>query len=147
MNDVVLYGSEADGGEVALDELRNHNEAARRTNQKPSKDFPKERRLVEVVVATDVVAEDVLFGGFLDGIGDEAEDGPDPEQHGEAAEEVLAELDPLGRHLGRRQRVGTVALQVGPRLTRRQTLFQQTHRNPSNPANNSAPHPPHPTEY
>jgi len=110
MNDVVLYGSEADGGEVALDELRNHNEAARRTNQKPSKDFPKERRLVEVVVATDVVAEDVLFGGFLDGIGDEAEDGPDPEQHGEAAEEVLAELDPLGRHLGRRQRVGTVAL-------------------------------------
>ena len=75
---------------------------------------------------TDVVAEDVAFGlAVLDAVGEEAEDGADPEQHGEAAEELPAELDPLGRRLGRRQRVRSIACQVDLGLSRRQTLAKQ----------------------
>jgi hypothetical protein len=32
---------------------------------------------------------------YLDSVGDEAEDSPEPEQQGEAAEKVLAKLDPF----------------------------------------------------
>ena len=60
----------------------------------------------------------LLEGSRLNGVGDEAEDGTDPEQHREAVEEVLAELDPLGDLLGRRERVRAVPVQVllGTRL-------------------------------
>ena len=69
-----------------------------------------------------VIAEDVVFAGDFDGVGDEAEDGTDPQQHGESSEEILAEFDPLGRRLGRRQGVGTVALEDRLGLRHRQTL-------------------------
>ena len=38
-------------------------------------------------------------------VSDEAEYGSDPEQHGEAAEQLLAELDPFRRLFRRRQSV------------------------------------------
>ena len=81
---------------------------------------------VEVMVDVDsfsyVVAEDVLFAADFDGVGEEAEDGTDPQQQRESTEEVLAELDPLGRHLGRRQRVGPVTLENRLGLCHCQTL-------------------------
>ena len=53
------------------------------------------------------------LGPRLDGVGEEAEDGAEPEEHCEAAEEVLRELDPLRRGGRRRQGVGPVPLPVG----------------------------------
>lgn len=62
----------------------------------------------------------------FDAVGDEAEQGADPEHQREAAEEVLGEFDPFGRRFGRRQRVRPVALQIGRRLLRRQSLANLT---------------------
>ena len=50
--------------------------------------------------ATHVIARWVLIGGGLDGVGHEAQDGSDPQQQGEAHEQLLTELDPLGGGLG-----------------------------------------------
>jgi len=51
-----------------------------------------------------------LFKGrCLNGVGHKAEDGSTPKEHGEASKQVLAELDPLGRRLGRREGVGAVS--------------------------------------
>jgi len=74
---------------------------------------------------TYVVAGRVLGGAGLDGVGDEAEHGADPQQQREAAEQLLAELDPLGRRLGRTQLVGSVTSQDRPRPLRRVTLHTQ----------------------
>ena len=60
----------------------------------------------------------------LDGVGEEAEDGAEPEEHGEPAEEVLRELDPLWRGWGRREGVGPVALAVGLGLRLGQARLQ-----------------------
>lgn len=50
----------------------------------------------------------LVLCGHLDSVGQEAEDGTDPEQDGEAAEQLPAELDPLRGGGGRGQGVGTV---------------------------------------
>ena len=52
-------------------------------------------------------------GPSLNGVGEKAEDGPEPQKHREAAKEVLRELDPLGRGGRRREGIGPVALAVG----------------------------------
>lgn len=72
---------------------------------------------------TYVVTEDVLFGADFDRIGDEAKDGTDPQQHGKAAKEVLAEFHPFGRRLRRRQGIGTVAFKDGLGLRCSQALI------------------------
>lgn len=51
----------------------------------------------------------LVLRGHLDAVGQEAEDGTDPEQDGEATEELTAELDPLRGSGGRGQRVWTVS--------------------------------------
>lgn len=50
----------------------------------------------------------LVLCGHLNAVGQEAEDGTDPEQDGEAAEQLAAELDPLRGGGGRGQCVGTV---------------------------------------
>lgn len=42
-----------------------------------------------------IVIGRLVLCGHLDGVGQEAEDGTDPEQDGEATEQLTAELDPL----------------------------------------------------
>ena len=69
-----------------------------------------------------VVLGRVVVGGLGYAVGDKAQDGARPQEHGEAAEQLLAELDPLGRRLGRRQSVGSVALEHLARALLRQTL-------------------------
>ena len=51
----------------------------------------------------------VLGGDLFYSVGYETEDGPDPQEGGEAAEQLLTELDPLGRRLGGREGVGAVS--------------------------------------
>lgn len=68
----------------------------------------------------------------LDGVGNEAENGANPEQQGETTEEVFAELDPLRGGFWRGECVGPVAFQVflGFRMTKTlrttNTLFDAT---------------------
>ena len=50
----------------------------------------------------------------LDAVGNKAEDGTEPEEHGKAGEEAFAEFDPLRHRRRRRQRIRTVLLD--PRL-------------------------------
>ena len=66
--------------------------------------------------ATHIVTRRILEGRRLDTVSDEAEDGSDPEKERETAEQLLAELHPLGRGFGRSQFVGTIALQEALRL-------------------------------
>ena len=58
----------------------------------------------------EVVVRRLLEGAGLDAVREEAEDGAEPEQQREPAEQVLAELDPLGRLGRRRQSVGAISL-------------------------------------
>lgn len=60
---------------------------------------------------THVVPGGVVLGARLDAVGQEAEDGPDPQQDGEAPEELAAELDPLRGGGWRRERVRPVPRQ------------------------------------
>ncbi len=55
-----------------------------------------------------IVIGRLVLCGHLDGVGQEAEDGTNPEQDGEAAEQLTAELDPLRGGGGRSQSVWTV---------------------------------------
>jgi len=57
---------------------------------------------------TYIIARRVLGRRRLNGVGEEAEDGADPQQNREATEHLLAELDPLRRCLWRSQLVRTV---------------------------------------
>lgn len=59
-----------------------------------------------------IVVGRLFAGARLNGVGDEAEHGADPQQHRETAKQVLAEFDPFGCLFGRGQCVRTVALQV-----------------------------------
>ena len=59
----------------------------------------------------EVVWEDVLDGGQLDCVGHEAEDGSDPEEQREAAEELRQELAPLALRFRRGQRVRPVGVE------------------------------------
>ena len=61
----------------------------------------------------EVIIWRLLEGAGLDSVGEEAEDGAEPEQQREAAEQVLAELHPLGRLGRRRQSVGAISLLAG----------------------------------
>ena len=61
----------------------------------------------------EVVIGRLLLRQCLDGVGHEAEDRPDPQEEGESAKQVLAELDPLGRLGRRRQSVGAISLLPG----------------------------------
>lgn len=71
---------------------------------------------------TYVVTEHVLFCADFNRVGDEAKDGADPQEHGKAAEEVLAEFHPFRRRFGWRQGVGTVAFKDGLGLCCSQAL-------------------------
>ena len=57
----------------------------------------------------------ILHGG-LDAVGQEAENGPDPQQDGEAPKELATELDPLRGGRGRGEGVGPIPSQnvLGP---------------------------------
>lgn len=57
---------------------------------------------------THVVPRGIVLRACLDAVGQEAEDGPDPQQDGEAPEELAAELDPLWGGGWRRERVWPV---------------------------------------
>lgn len=59
-----------------------------------------------------IVVGRLIAGTRLDGVGDEAQDGANPQQQREATKEIFTELDPFRRLFGRRQRVRAVALQV-----------------------------------
>lgn len=62
--------------------------------------------------ATHVIPGGLVLCGSLDGVGQEAEDGTDPQQDGEAAEQLATELDPLWGGGGWSQGVGAVPGQV-----------------------------------
>lgn len=47
------------------------------------------------VESTHVVPRGIVLSACLDAIGQEAEDGPNPQKDGEAPKELAAELDPL----------------------------------------------------
>ena len=72
--------------------------------------------------STYIVSSGILVASCLDTVGDEAKDGTHPQQQRETAEQLLAELDPLGSGLWRRQLVGAVTLQEALRLLHSQTL-------------------------
>ena len=65
----------------------------------------------------------LFFCGHLDAVGNEAEDGAKPEEHGKAREETFAEFDPLRHSWGRRQRVWTVLLDAGSNQVVRQPVL------------------------
>lgn len=60
------------------------------------------------VHSTHVVSRGIVLRARLDAVGQEAEDGPDPQQDGEAPEELATELDPLWGGGRRRERVRPV---------------------------------------
>lgn len=59
-----------------------------------------------------IVVGRLIAGTRLDGVGDEAQDGADPQQQRKATKEIFTELDPFRSLFGRRQRVRAIALQV-----------------------------------
>ena len=61
------------------------------------------------VEGTHVVARRVVLCARLDAVGQEAEDGPDPQQDREAPEELAAELDPLRGGRRRCERIGPIS--------------------------------------
>ena len=61
------------------------------------------------VEGTHVVARRVVLCARLDAVGQEAEDGPNPQQDREAPEELAAELDPLRGGRRRCERVGPIS--------------------------------------
>lgn len=61
-----------------------------------------------------VVIGRLVLCGHLDSVGQEAEDGTDPKQDGEAAKQLATELDPLRGGRGRGQGIGPVPLQNLP---------------------------------
>lgn len=63
-------------------------------------------------LSTHVIASGLVLRGRLDGVGQEAEDGADPQQDGEAAEQLPTKLAPLWGGGGRGQGVGAVPDQV-----------------------------------
>ena len=56
-----------------------------------------------------VVARRVVLCARLDAVGQEAEDGPNPQQDREAPEELAAELDPLRGGRRRCERIGPIS--------------------------------------
>ena len=72
----------------------------------------------------EVVCRRIRRGGGLDTIGNEAEDGTNPEHAGEPSEEVLEELHPLGSSWWRSQLVQSVLGQAVPGLLSSQTRVQ-----------------------
>lgn len=75
--------------------------------------------------STHVIPDGLVFRGSLDGVGQEAEDGAEPQQDGEATEQLATEFDPLRGGGGRSQGVGAVPDQVLCRLGIGQTLRGQ----------------------
>lgn len=60
------------------------------------------------VFVAHIVSCRIVLSGCLDGVGQEAEDGADPQQDGESTKQLATELDPL-RGGGRRgESIGTV---------------------------------------
>ena len=69
-----------------------------------------------------VVIWGLLVGGGLDTVGEEAEDGSQPQETGEPGEEILTELDPFWRGGGRGQLVQAILLNTGLGLGGGQTV-------------------------
>jgi hypothetical protein len=59
----------------------------------------------------------------LDPIGNEAESGSDPQEHGKARKEILAELDPFWCRFGWGQAIFSVLFNIESRLLLGQSLF------------------------
>lgn len=59
-----------------------------------------------------VISGRFILCSSLDGVGQEAEDGTDPQQNGEATKQLTAELDPLGGGGGWSQGVGSISGQI-----------------------------------
>lgn len=70
-----------------------------------------------------VVLGRVIVRRLGDAVGEEAEERAEPEEHGETAEQVLAEFHPLGHGLGRRESVRTVAFKHFGGARFRETLI------------------------
>lgn len=96
------------------------------------------------VEGTHVVPGGVVLGARLDAVGQEAEDGPDPQQDREAPEELAAELDPLGGGGRRRECIRPVPGQDLLGFAVGQTLgAQDSHRTfPEQPWHPSTPRAP-----
>lgn len=62
-----------------------------------------------ILSVSHVVMERLFLHGHLDAVSQEAKDGANPEQNGEAAEQLTAELDPLRGCGGRSQDVLAVS--------------------------------------
>lgn len=73
-------------------------------------------------MSSHIVSSRLVLRGGLDGIGQEAEDGSDPQQDGKPSEELSAEFDPLRGGGGRGESVGTITSEVLRRLSISQTL-------------------------
>lgn len=73
-------------------------------------------------MSSHVVSRRLVLRGGLDGVGQETEDGSDPQQDGEASEELSAEFDPLRGGGGWGESVGTITNEVLRRLSISQTL-------------------------
>jgi len=75
------------------------------------------RGIIQVAIQTDrqtdrqtyIVAGDVLIGGSLNAVGEEAKNRSDPEQNRETTEKLSTELNPLWDGLGRRQFISSVS--------------------------------------
>lgn len=71
---------------------------------------------------TYVISSRLVLGRSLDGVGQEAEDGADPQQNGETTKQLTTELDPLWGGRGRSQGVQAIPSQVFCRPGIGQTL-------------------------
>lgn len=69
-----------------------------------------------------IVSSRLVLRGGLDGVGQEAEDGSDPQQDGEPSEELSAEFDPLWGGGGWGESIGTITSEVLRSLSIGQTL-------------------------
>lgn len=75
-----------------------------------------------------VISSWFILCSSLDGVGQEAEDGTDPQQNGEAAKQLTTELDPLGGGGGWSQGVGSISGQILCCLRIGQTLSNQNRK-------------------
>lgn len=76
-----------------------------------------------------VIVSRLVFGGGLDPVRQKAQDGADPQQRGETAKELLAELDPLWGGGWRGQGIWAVPSQDLPSPCGGQSLIEDMRHN------------------
>lgn len=70
-----------------------------------------------------VISRRFVLCGSLDGVGQEAEDGTNPQQNGEATKQLTTKLDPFGGGGGWSQGIGSISGQILCCLCIGQTLL------------------------